>query len=121
MASTLASSVEVTSGGQAAIPGEHFSADRPIASANEDQFGRAPFAERIATTLASRHDPSSLVVGIYGPWGDGKTSTLHLMEVEALLREAIDTMLAGDVDTGRAILRDYINATVGFEKLGIDT
>ncbi len=37
---------------------------------------------------------------------------------EALLREGIDVMLAGDVDTGRAILRDYIKATVGFEKLG---
>ena len=37
---------------------------------------------------------------------------------EALLREGIDTMLAGDVDVGKAILRDYIKATVGFEKLG---
>jgi hypothetical protein len=37
---------------------------------------------------------------------------------EALLREGIGTMLAGDVDTGKAILRDYIKATVGFEKLG---
>ena len=37
---------------------------------------------------------------------------------EALLREGIDTLLAGDVDTGKAILRDYIKATVGFEKLG---
>ena len=35
-----------------------------------------------------------------------------------LLREGIDTMLAGDVDAGKAILRDYIKATVGFEKLG---
>ena|SRR5260221_13316376 len=40
---------------------------------------------------------------------------------EALLREAIETMLAGDVDTGKAILRDYIKATVGFEKLGAAT
>jgi DNA-binding phage protein len=40
---------------------------------------------------------------------------------EALLREAIDSMLAGDVDTGKAILRDYIKATVGFEKLGAAT
>ena len=37
---------------------------------------------------------------------------------EALLREGIDTMLAGDIDTGKAILRDYIKATIGFEKLG---
>jgi hypothetical protein len=27
-------------------------------------------------------------------------------------------MLAGDIDTGKSILRDYIKATVGFEKLG---
>jgi DNA-binding phage protein len=36
----------------------------------------------------------------------------------ALLREGIDIMLTGDVDTGKSILRDYIKATVGFEKLG---
>jgi hypothetical protein len=36
----------------------------------------------------------------------------------ALLCEGIDTMLTGDVETGKAILRDYIKATVGFEKLG---
>ena len=37
---------------------------------------------------------------------------------EALLREGIDAMLSGDLDTGKAIMRDYIKATVGFEKLG---
>ena len=36
----------------------------------------------------------------------------------ALLREGIDAMLSGDVETGKTILRDYIKATVGFEKLG---
>jgi hypothetical protein len=36
---------------------------------------------------------------------------------EALLREGIEAMLAGDVETGKTVLRDYINATVGFEKL----
>ena len=39
----------------------------------------------------------------------------------ALLREGVDTMLSGDVDTGKAILRDYIKSTVGFEKLGTAT
>lgn len=37
---------------------------------------------------------------------------------EALLGEGIEAMLAGDVDAGKRVLRDYINATVGFEKLG---
>jgi DNA-binding phage protein len=40
---------------------------------------------------------------------------------EALLREGIEAMLAGDVDTGKLILRDYIKATVGFEQLGAET
>ena len=37
---------------------------------------------------------------------------------EALLCEGVDAMLSGDVETGKTILRDYIKATVGFEKLG---
>jgi hypothetical protein len=37
---------------------------------------------------------------------------------EALLTEALDCFLAGDIDTGKTILRDYINATIGFEQLG---
>lgn len=35
----------------------------------------------------------------------------------ALLTEALDGLLAGDVAAGKAILRDYVNATVGFETL----
>jgi len=37
---------------------------------------------------------------------------------EALLKEAVDALLSGDLDTGKIVLRDYINATVGFDKLG---
>lgn len=40
---------------------------------------------------------------------------------DALLKDGIETMLAGDVETGKAILRDYIKATVGFEQLGAET
>ena len=35
-----------------------------------------------------------------------------------LLREAVDCMLAGDVETGKTVLRDFINATIGFDELG---
>src|SRR5207245_5967934 len=48
-------------------------------------------------------------------WGKVKADRKF---AEALLREGIDAMLSGDVDTGKTILRDYIKATVGFEKLG---
>ena len=36
---------------------------------------------------------------------------------QALLREGIDAMLSDDVETGKSLLRDYIKATVGFERL----
>ena len=39
----------------------------------------------------------------------------------ALLAEGVDALLAGEVDTGKAILRDYINATIGFEQLSEET
>ncbi len=37
---------------------------------------------------------------------------------EALLKEGVECLLSGDLDTGKAVLRDYINATIGFEELG---
>jgi DNA-binding phage protein len=40
---------------------------------------------------------------------------------DALFVEGMDALLAGDVVTGKAILRDYINATIGFEALAKDT
>ena len=39
----------------------------------------------------------------------------------ALRQEAVATMLDGDLATGEAVLRDYINATIGFEELGSAT
>lgn len=34
-----------------------------------------------------------------------------------LLTEAIECLLNEDLDTGKALLRDYVNATIGFEEL----
>jgi DNA-binding phage protein len=40
---------------------------------------------------------------------------------EALLKEGIDCLLAGDMETGKAVLRDYVKATMGFERLATVT
>ncbi len=36
---------------------------------------------------------------------------------QALLREAVECMLNGDLPTGKSVLRDYVNATIGFVRL----
>jgi hypothetical protein len=38
----------------------------------------------------------------------------------ALLRQAVGCMIAGDVETGKSVLRKYINGTIGFVQLGAD-
>ena len=39
----------------------------------------------------------------------------------ALLTEGVEALLAGDVEAGKAILRDHINATIGFGDLATAT
>lgn len=34
-----------------------------------------------------------------------------------LLREGVESFLTGDVETGKTVLRDYVNATIGFREL----
>ena len=39
---------------------------------------------------------------------------------KALLTEAVNAYLSGDETTGKTVLRDVINATIGFEQLATD-
>jgi DNA-binding phage protein len=40
---------------------------------------------------------------------------------QGLLSEAIESLLSGEVTLGKELLRDYINATIGFPKLAAQT
>ncbi|WP_116315610.1 P-loop NTPase fold protein [Bacillus subtilis] len=61
---------------------QQYSSDSPIESKEFDKFNRFPFAERVSHVISKRTDPSSIVIGIYGVWGEGKTSVLNFMEKE---------------------------------------
>ena len=58
----------------------HSFSDAALTNAVNDRFRRAPFAKAIAATLVSLNDESSIAIGIYGPWGDGKTTVLSFIE-----------------------------------------
>lgn len=59
-----------------------YSADAPIVDPLLDRFKRWPFAQRVSDTIVSRTDPSSIVIAIYGAWGEGKTTVLNFIDRE---------------------------------------
>lgn len=68
---------------------QDFSADRPISNQIEDKFQRFEFAKRVATTINNRKNEDCIVIGLYGAWGEGKTSLLNFIESELLKNENI--------------------------------
>jgi predicted KAP-like P-loop ATPase len=67
-----------------------FSSDRPIAGRAEDKLGRRGFAEAIASAVQGWRKQESLVIGIHGSWGTGKSSIKN-MAVEALREQRQDS------------------------------
>lgn len=53
--------------------------DGPVEQPEHDDFQRAGFAQRIAQTLSSRTEASSIVLGLYGKWGEGKSTVLNFI------------------------------------------
>ncbi|WP_252720805.1 KAP family P-loop NTPase fold protein, partial [Acinetobacter radioresistens] len=62
------------------IMSNSYSSDSPVHVVEEDKFSRWQFSKRIADVIANRNDPSSIVIGLYGAWGNGKTSVLNFIE-----------------------------------------
>ena len=54
--------------------------DDPVNTKDDDSLERYPIAERIVKTIVSRKDKSSFVLGIYGAWGEGKSTVLNFVD-----------------------------------------
>lgn len=66
-----------------------YSSDAPVLTQEEDNFSRWKFSERVAQVISRRNDPSSIVIGLYGKWGDGKTSVLNFIESSLASDESV--------------------------------
>ncbi len=60
---------------------EHiFDADRPIENSSEDLLSRGDFVEKLDKAISNWKGEESLIIGLYGKWGDGKTSVKNLLK-----------------------------------------
>ena len=62
--------------------------DRPINSVDEDILGRSAFIKNLAREIRGLSSEESIVIGLSGPWGSGKTSVINLVTQE--LRKGSD-------------------------------
>lgn len=67
-----------------------FDADRPIQNYQQDQLRRSTFAKYLARCMLNHTQKDSLVIGLYGASGNGKTSIINLTLEE--LRSAASNM-----------------------------
>lgn len=62
--------------------------DRPLRSGEPDLLNRGPFVRNLSKAICHAPHDASIVFALYGRWGEGKTSTLALLEDELAAREA---------------------------------
>jgi len=52
--------------------------DNPILSSSEDRLKRSKFSKQFGKALLKLDHSGSIVIGLCGPWGSGKSSILNL-------------------------------------------
>lgn len=70
---------------------QSYCSDLAIKNSGADKLNRSEFAIRLAKSVNSWKEEESIVIGIYGEWGSGKTSVLNLMQEEFNMKQ--DTIL----------------------------
>jgi len=78
-----------------------FDADRPISKSDQDRLNRAVFAKYLARCLLDHKDAQSLVVGLYGGFGSGKTSLINL------ILEELEFASTNTLDDEKAIVLNF--------------
>ena len=77
-----------------------YNSDSAIKTKEQDLLGRAGFAAELANAILNNTGKESIVVGLYGSWGCGKTSLVNLVieEIENITRDSENKPLIVNFD-----------------------
>lgn len=90
---------------------EHYSSDKPVEIEKQDRFQRYGFSKRISETIVQRENEEGIVIGIYGAWGEGKTSVLNFIKSELELKEDILTLTLNPwrYNDEESLIKNFLN------------
>lgn len=69
-----------TQSGENTVSNDSHFPDDPISDESEDLLGRKDFVDGLYNQVINYPFPDSFVFGLYGKWGEGKTSVLNLLK-----------------------------------------
>ncbi len=69
-----------------------FKPDQPIQSYKDDILGRSSFAKSLGNAILSYEGKDSIVIGLFGAWGSGKTSIINmaLEHIDSVYKDKTD-------------------------------
>jgi len=94
----------------------HISADLPIKAKEEDRLNRTSFAEALANIIRSWRDKPSLVIGLFGDWGSGKSSLKNLV-LESIARNEENKVQVVEFSPWQVSSQDLLTETF-FREIG---
>lgn len=75
-----------------------FKPDQPIQFSKEDILGRKAFAQSLGNAILNYKEKDSIVIGLFGAWGSGKTSIINMT------LEYIDTVFKEKTNESKPII-----------------
>ena len=91
--------------------------DSPLEDISDDKFGREPIVELVVDSInqvvSSNHD--CVVYGIYGKWGEGKTSLMNFIKERLIKQGKTDRINIVEfnpwlVNNDEALLREFFKS-----------
>lgn len=94
----------------------HLSADLPIRGREEDKLNRTGFADALAHVIRSWRNKPSLVIGLFGDWGSGKSSLKNLV-LESIRQRGEDSIHVVEFSPWQVSSQEMLSVTF-FREIG---